>query len=59
MQARVGGGSASAFELISCECGDHPDLDYSEISPQLQSLRGPYPLETGLAAYERHLGLTT
>ena len=53
---RVVGG---AFELICCECGDNPHLDYSEVSPRLQQIRGPYTIGAGLAAYERHLGLTT
>jgi hypothetical protein len=52
---RVEGG---AFELICCECGDNPHLDYSQVSPRLQQLRGPYLIAEGLAAYERHLGLT-
>jgi hypothetical protein len=47
-----------AFELICCECGDNPYLDYSQISPRLQQIRGPYTLAAGLAAYEQHLGLT-
>ena len=47
-----------AFELICCECGDNPYLDYSQISPRLQRIRGPYTIAEGLAAYERHLGLT-
>jgi hypothetical protein len=59
MQGRVDGGYTSAFELICCECGDHPDLDYSEISPRLQRIRGPYTIRAGLAAYEKHLALTT
>jgi hypothetical protein len=59
MQGRAAGGYTSAFELICCECGDHPDLDYSEISPRLQRIRGPYTIRAGLAAYEKHLGLTT
>jgi hypothetical protein len=46
-----------AFELICCECGDNPYLDYSQISPRLQQLRGPYTMAAGLAAYEQHLGL--
>jgi hypothetical protein len=45
-----------AFELICCYCGDHPDLDYLDVSPELQRIRGPYPLPAGVAAYERHLG---
>jgi hypothetical protein len=55
----VEGGYTDAFELICCECGDHRDLDYSEISPRLQRIRGPYTMRAGLAAYEKHLGLTT
>jgi hypothetical protein len=59
MQARIDGDYTSAFELICGECGDHPDLDYSEISPRLQRIRGPYTMRAGLAAYEKHLALTT
>ena len=55
VDGRVEGG---AFELICCECGDNPHLDYSQISPRLQRIRGPYTIAEGLAAYERHLGLT-
>src|ERR1019366_988671 len=46
-----------AFELICPGCGDHRYLDYSEVSPRLQRIRGPYTLEAGLTAYEMHLGL--
>lgn len=56
VDGRVVGG---AFELICCECGDNPHLDYSQVSPRLQQIRGPYPIAEGLAAYEQHLGLTT
>ena len=51
------GGYTDAFELICPACGDHPYLDYSQVSPRLQWLRGPRTLPAGLAAYERHLGL--
>jgi hypothetical protein len=47
-----------AYEVICRDCGDHPYLNYSEISPRLQRIRGPYTLEAGLAAYAEHLGLT-
>ena len=50
-------GYTDVFELICCDCGDHPDLDYSDVSPRLQRIRGPYPIVTGVAAYERHLKL--
>jgi len=53
------GGYTGAFELICGECGDHLYLDYSEISPLLQRIRGPYTMRAGLAAYEKHLGLTS
>jgi hypothetical protein len=59
VEGRMGGGYTDAFELICCQCGDHSYLDYSEISPRLQRIRGPYTMEAGLAAYEKYLGLTT
>jgi hypothetical protein len=49
------GGYTNAFEIICCDCGDHPDLDYSEVSPGLQRIRGPYPIADGVAAYEKHV----
>ncbi len=56
---RVEDGYTGAFEVICCDCGDRPYWDYSEISFQLQRIRGPYPLDAGIAAYEQHLGLAT
>jgi hypothetical protein len=49
------GGYTDAFELICCDCGDDPDLDYRDISPQLQQIRGPYPIAAGIAAYDKHV----
>ena len=49
------GGYTSAFELICCDCGDHPDLDYSEVSSELRRIRGPYPIADGIAAYAKHV----
>jgi hypothetical protein len=51
------GGAADAFEVICCYCGDHPDLDYRAVSPELRQIRGPYPIAAGIAAFEEHLGL--
>src|SRR5450631_2743371 len=48
------GGYTDAFEIICCDCGDHPDQDYREISPKLQLVRGPYPIADGVAAYDQH-----
>jgi hypothetical protein len=56
VEGRIRGGYTDVFELICGECGDHPYLDYREIPPRLQLIRGPYPLEAGLRAYEEHLG---
>ena len=57
VDGRVEGGYTDLFELICPDCGDHGDLDYSEVSRRLQRLRGPHTLEAGLAAYHVHLGL--
>jgi len=57
VDGRAEGGYTSMFELICPDCGDHPDLEYSEVPPRLQWLRGPRPLQAGLAAFHRHLGL--
>jgi hypothetical protein len=57
VDGRMKGGYTSAYELICPSCGDHPYVDFREVPPQLQRLRGPYVLEAGLAAYEEHLGL--
>jgi len=53
----VEGGYTEAFELICCDCGDDPYLDYSQISFRLQQIRGPYTMRAGIAAYKQHLGL--
>src|SRR5271170_5840081 len=57
VEARPERGYTDMFELICCDCGDHPDLDYRDISPELQQVRGPYPIATGVAAYDQHLKL--
>jgi hypothetical protein len=49
------GGYTEVFELICCDCGDHPDLDYREVSSDLQRIRGPYPIAVGVTAYAEHL----
>jgi hypothetical protein len=57
--SRPEGGYTNVFEIICCDCGDQPDLDYREVSPQLQQIRGPYPLAAGVAAYENMSGITS
>jgi hypothetical protein len=56
---RIEGGYTGAFEVICCDCGDDPELDYAASSPRLQRLRGPYPLLEGFTAYQAHLAMTT
>ena len=57
VDGRKEGGYSNTFELICPACGDDPDLDYSQVPPRLQWLRGPRTLQAALAAYEKHLGL--
>jgi hypothetical protein len=59
VEGRTEGGYTGAFELVCGDCGDHLYLDYSEVSAQLRRIRGPYTMQAGLAAYEKHLGLKT
>jgi hypothetical protein len=57
VDGRVHGGYTGVFEIICCDCGDNPYLDYSHVSARLQKVRGPYPIAEGIAAYEMHLGI--
>ena len=57
VDGRAEGPYTDAFEIICCDCGDDPGLEYSEVSPRLQLVRGPYPITVGVAAYETHLSL--
>jgi hypothetical protein len=60
VEDRKEGGFRGAFEVVCCDCGDHPYWDYSEISLSLQRIRGPYTImAAALELYDRHLGLTT
>src|SRR6185437_11103344 len=56
VDGRIHGGYNGVYELICPNCGDDPDLDYLEVAPRLQWLRGPRPIAEGLAAYHQHLG---
>ncbi len=57
LDGRFEGGYTDVFEVICPSCGDHPYLDYSEVAPRLQWLRGPRTLQAALAAYYKHVGL--
>ena len=49
------GGYTDAYELVCCDCGDHPGLDYREVPAELQRIRGPYQFAEGIAAYQTHV----
>ena len=51
------GGYTDMFMVICCDCGDHLDLDYSEVSPELRQVRGPYPIADGISGHVEHAGL--
>jgi hypothetical protein len=57
VDGRPEGGYTDAYELICCECGDDPDLDYRDTSPRLRRVRGPYAFAAGIAAYAKHVRL--
>jgi len=57
VDGQVEGGYTDMYELICPSCGDHRDLNYSQVSPQLQWLRGPHRLEAGLAVFHKHQGI--
>ena len=56
VDGRPEGGYNDAFEIVCCDCGDHPDLDYSEVPLELRQVRGPYSVADGIAAYVAHVG---
>ncbi len=56
VDGRAEGGYTGVFEVICPGCGDNPYVDYSEIPPRLQWLRGPRTLQAALEAYDKHLG---
>jgi hypothetical protein len=56
VDGRAEGGYTGVFEFICPGCGDNPYVDYSEILPRLQWLRGPRTLQAALEAYDEHLG---
>jgi hypothetical protein len=56
VHGRPEGGYTDSYELICCDCGDHPGLDYREVSPGLRRIRGPYLFPAGIAAYQKHAG---
>jgi hypothetical protein len=56
VDGRFEGGYTGKFEFICPGCGDNPYVDYAEIPPRLQWLRGPRTLQAALETYDEHLG---
>jgi len=54
VQGQPEGGYTNAFEVICLDCGDNCDVGYTEVSPELQRIRGPYAMGAGLEAYDEH-----
>ena len=54
VEGRPEGGYTDAYELICCDCGDNPDLNYWDIPSGLQQIRGPFRFAAGIEAYGRH-----
>ena len=52
---RAADGRGRKYEIVCCDCGDDPALAYREVSPELQRIRGPYPIDAGITAYLRHM----
>jgi len=55
VEGRAEGGYTDEYEIICCDCGDDPDLGYRQVPPELQRIRGPYPIAAGIAAYQEHV----
>ena len=55
VEGRPEGGYTEDYEIVCCDCGDDPDLNYCEVSPALQRIRGPYPVAAGITAYVLHV----
>jgi hypothetical protein len=52
VDGRFEGGHNDVYEFTCPGCGDHPYLDYCEVSPRLQWLRGPHMLGKSHRAFD-------
>jgi len=57
IEGRPEGGYTDSYELICCDCGDNPELDYRDVSADFQRIRGPYTVAAGISAYVQHVRL--
>jgi hypothetical protein len=54
VEGRPEGGYTDEYEISCCDCGDNPGLDYREVPPALERIRGSYPIAAGITAYVQH-----
>jgi hypothetical protein len=40
VEGRPEGGYTDKYEIVCCDCGDHPYLDYREVSPSFSESAG-------------------
>jgi hypothetical protein len=59
VEGQAEGGYTSVFEIICCDCGDDPGLDYRKVSPGLQRIRGRCPIGTALQHMRGTSGCTS
>jgi hypothetical protein len=49
--------SIGPYEVICPACGDDPSLNYSEVPPEIQEIRGNHAaIEDARAALAKHIG---
>jgi hypothetical protein len=54
----VQGGYTDKWEVICYDCGDDHNMNYDELPPQLQAIRGPYDTrDVAIVAVEEHIGI--
>ena len=54
VDGRPDDGPPAVYELVCRECGDDLRRSYSQVSAELQQVRGPYLLEAGIEAFVEH-----
>lgn len=54
LDGRPDNGRPEMYELVCRDCGDDLRRCYSEVSAELQQVRGPFLLEAGIEAFVKH-----
>jgi hypothetical protein len=55
IDGKPGNGYSNSFEIVCRDCGDDLGLDYQDVPPRLQRIRGPYRMQAGVTEYEAHI----